>query len=173
MRTKHFMMLIATLLITMAASPAIASSTFNADGKAIVPGIRSRYASSTNHYHTTIALSNVTSCDVTCKVTLFDQDGSDITSSLFSITKPGGISSDSATTISDVEGEFTLPARSTYNLVFRSLTSSHRVDGFVKIEWKCSDETIQKALMAVSRTFFRTSISEYCDKSVVNGGELF
>ena len=172
MRTRHFIMLMTTLLIAITATPAIASGSFNADGKAVVTGIRSRYTSSTANYHTTLMISNTTSCDIECKITLYDQDGNDATSTLLSISKANLSGSPGAVPITSSYGEFTLPAHSTYNAIFQ-LTTTHRIEGYATIEWRCDTDDIQKALLATSRTIFKTGTSYYCGESQINSEQLF
>lgn len=171
MKRASFFILAAALFLTAITLEAHAT-TFAADGSAIVPGVRTRYTQSTKFYSTAIQVTNTTSCNVECKATFYDQDGNNVTSTFLRVTKTDGTSSDSSTTITDVDGQFTLPARSTYNLVF-SISSPHRVDGFATIEWRCDSDTIQKALSATSRTFFTIDGNVNMSQVPVNGGELF
>ena len=172
MRTRNIITLAVALLLALSTSTAMATSSFNADGMAIAQGVRTRYVSSTDRQYTVLSISNTTDCDVTCKVTFYDQDGNDITSSFVSVTKTGGTSTTSSSAVSSTDGEFSLPALSTYYVNILS-SSQHCVEGFATIEWACGTRTIRKALMATSRLhYYRTSGWNSMEHDI-NGGQLF
>ena len=143
---------------------------FTAIGSAVVPGLQVRYASDTEKEISTIYVSNTTNTDITCKVTVFKQDGTDITSSYVTVYT---LVSSIVTYVTVTDGEFSLPAHST-RIIQISTTSLESIRGYAVVEWGCDNAPMRKAIIA-SRAIWmlRASGGSYAHGSEVNGGQIF
>lgn len=121
-------------------------TNFCARGSAVVTGMHTSYSSSTVYDVSNIWITNVAGAAVSCRVTVYDHDGQDVTS-LCSIYTGGNAGSSEL--VASGTGSFELPAGSTRLFKFYGKNSSKVIHGHAVIEWASEDTTIRKALIAV------------------------
>lgn len=163
---------LAALIILSLPSISFGTGTFVATGSAVVPGVITRYVESGRYTNCNIYISNTTDSEIICKVTFYDHNGNDVTSTYGKVYSAGGASS-SAVEVYSSDGEFTLPALSTR--MFRaSSTSVHSVQGFAVIEWHSSNSTLRKALAAYAKVVdYAGSYQKDAGAFAVDGGQIF
>ncbi len=130
-------------IILIGFETASAQNNFNAQGSTIVPNIYSCYPRPDYYYIPYFTVTNITSEEVQCKITVYDHAGNDMTQ--YSKIYTGG---SSWTVISSGTGEFTLPAHSTRMYSLKPEGTSVRTMGHAVIEWKSNDLKLRKALVA-------------------------
>ncbi len=139
---KSFMKtILAIIVVLMMCGSAMAETDFNAKGSIIVPNIWTYNTSSSSWVFSYINLSNITGTDVQCKVTVYDNDGNDVTH--FSKVYTSGQSI--YTEVSSGTGEFDIPAHASR---IYSIKGSQPISGYAVVEWKSSDPKLRKALLA-------------------------
>ena len=165
---KSLAVLMATLFLCLSSN--LTAEAFDAKGSAVVPGLFVEYISSTNTYWAALYISNTTSETVTCKVTVYDGDGNDITSigTLYHVASGATHSVVAPST----NGEFDLPPLSTR--IFKLYNGSTSLyTGHAVIEWNSSQSTLRKALVAtrIIGGYWNGVYSQTEDD--INGGQIF
>ncbi len=145
---------------------AAGADDFHPQGNALVSGLFQYYARDKVQSNSMIVLSNITSDDVQCKVTVYDQNGSDITTL--------GLVYAASSLISTGTGLFDIPAHSTRRFYLPGNAPEKFNVGYAIIEWSATDTTIRKALIGSvlhNRQNGDNSIG-ISDKDI-NGGQPF
>lgn len=161
-----------TLLVLFCGS-ALAETTFNGRGSAIVNNVRAYNPNSTYNEQTEFAVTNISGSAVTCRVTVYDHDGTDVTSicNVYS----GNKNSTSSALIASGTGQFELPAGNTRVVSFHAADASVGIIyGHAVIEWSSADTNLRKALIASLRVFARTGAdSTGTSLTMINNGQPF
>lgn len=165
---KSLMLMMAAFLICLS-SPAVATDTFAARGSAVVPGVHMRYVSSTLYYSVKLDISNTTGIDVKCKVTVYDGQGNDVTTTVGEVYE---VSTAGANIVSSVNGEFDLPALSTRFFLIQT-SYAYLMDGHAVIEWTSENTTLRKAIIASKQIVAASSTSSARSEIPINGGQIF
>lgn len=140
-------------------------------GKAIVPNVIGRYKNIDNYTVTHIVVSNITSSDVDCKITVYNHDGVDVTSWSKLST---GTDTSLLNVIAQGTGEFTLPAQSTRIFTFGTVDGQQlHYPGYATIEWASDDSTMFEALVAGGRMWHESGGNPFAIGFLVNGGMPF
>ncbi|MGL1863537.1 MAG: hypothetical protein OCC46_13520 [Pseudodesulfovibrio sp.] len=142
MKIKYlFVVAILSMLLCGAAQAA----DFEARGSAIVPGLQMHSSSSSVLSYSVIRVTNTSGSDVSCRVSVYDHNGADVSSLCSVIT--GNSSAASATTLSTGTGLFSLPAgHSRYIWIYKS-NWNKVMYGHAVIEWDSEDTSARKALV--------------------------
>ena len=155
--------LLAVIVVLMMCGSALAQTDFNAKGSIVVPNIWSYKQLPSSWLYTYINVSNITGTDVQCKITVYDNDGTDVTQYSQIYTR----GSNYYTEVSAGTGEFDLPAHATRTY---SIKATPSISGYAVVEWKSSDPQLRKALVAGMLVLYNNSgvgISE------INNGQPF
>lgn len=165
--TKCKISLLSLALLMLLCGVAQAQTTcFGAQGSATVPGLFTIYGSSTYHAASHIFLSNVSNTTVTCKVTLFSNEGVDITSSYSEVLNQG-------TTVTTGANDFEIPAGGTRMLRFKTSNTNDQRYAFALVEWKSSDPKLRKALIGMHYRQQTVGSSYQVSDTNINGGQPF
>lgn len=151
-------------MVMLLTTNAFAQECFNSKGSLIVPGMYATYVSSTYEAASHIFLSNVTGSSVDVKVTVYDQDGNDIT------TGHSMIIAGAAPTLG---GTFTLPAYSTRLFKFYNSIANQHIYGHAVVEWTSADSRVRKALIGTMYRQQKIGSSYTNTDYVLNGGQPF
>lgn len=146
------------------------ASDFNAQGSALIPGLE--YWGQNNYSYETqrIILSNITRTDVTCKFTLFDHDGNDISN--FVHVYKGGHSNH--VLLSTGAAQVAIPAGASRLFVLKFHGIAHFTIGYAKVQWKSADGMLQKALIGGVRDFrYDGSAGFNGGNTLINNGQPF
>lgn len=165
-------LMFAFALIMLMCGSAFAVECFSAKGSAVVTGVRIVNYGATNNDQSEITVSNISNTSVTCKVTVFDHAGTDITSNckVFSGKYNGDIGS---SLIASGTGTFELPAGNTRLVSVWNENANAVVYGHAVIEWTSADNRLRKALIASLRTIARNGSANYCTHTMANSGQPF
>ncbi|WP_147820515.1 hypothetical protein [Salidesulfovibrio onnuriiensis] len=158
--------LIALACVLLMAAPAFAQSDFNAKGSALIPGMVARHKDGYMDY-TNLILTNITGSPVTCKVTVYDHNGNDVTADNSRVV------SGNFQTISTGTGTFELPANSTRVYQFWKKNSNTMIHGHAIVEWTSSDNTHRKALIGTVRHFREKGDKAFGTSLLINNGQPF
>ncbi|TIH12943.1 hypothetical protein D0S45_16610 [Marinifilum sp. JC120] len=168
---KAMKFVIAMAMVLMMSGGAMAQG-FDAQGSALVPNVV--YSYHTNNYtqYTDIILSNITSSDVQCKVTVYDHNGNDVTS----LCKVSTGSDNTGIPVAVVSGAelFDIPAHSSRMVVVGRDHIAKYIIGYAVVEWKSSDTTLRRALIGGVKTPAKSS--SYHGKggtAYINNGQPF
>lgn len=170
---KRLAVFVLTLVVCLAsASMSFSSEIITSGGKVFVNGLYTQYISSTNHSTFQIFVSNVTSVDVTCNITVYDQNGST------NCTSYGDVYAASTSGSGWVEeysgtGEFALSAHSSRVYMINPSSSMPNAMYYVVIEWVSNDETLRKAVIASARSVQNIGGAYFTSQTSVNGGQIF
>jgi len=166
---KSLAVLMATLFLCISGNT-LTAEAFDAKGNAIVPGLFIEYISNTDRYWAIICISNTTSETVTCKVTVYDGDGYDITN--IGTLRHVATGSTQSVAVPSTNGEFDLPPLSTRMFsLYQASTCFY--NGHAVIEWNSSQSTLRKALVAtrIIAGYWNGVYSQSEDD--INGGQIF
>ncbi|ACS80708.1 hypothetical protein [Maridesulfovibrio salexigens] len=167
---KAMKIVLAVAMVLLMSGGAMAQESFNAQGSALVPNMVYSYNDSNLLKYTSMYLSNITSSDVQCKVTVYDHNGNDVTYLGTVVTGGNGVE----TVLSKGSGEFAIPAHSTRCFTLGRDHIKIAVMGYAVVEWKSSDTTLRRALIGGVRTPAKSS--SYHGKggtAYINGGQPF
>lgn len=149
---------------------AFAAECFNAQGSAVVPGLHARYRDSGSFLMENIYLTNITASNVTCKATVYDHDGNDVTAHSQIYT---GSNTDDMVLLDSGTGTFSLPPRSTRKFTFITQGVHINVCGYAVIEWKSEDTQARKALIGLVRSYSKNEGMSNAAKFLINNGQPF
>ncbi|WP_147822613.1 hypothetical protein [Salidesulfovibrio onnuriiensis] len=162
-------LMFAFALVLMLCGSAFATvDCFNAKGSLLVADVHGLSFESDYYQNTSFTLSNITSTAVTCRVTVYDQNGDDISSN-------GNVyvAGNSANLINvSTSGTFEIPANSTRIYKIQN-SNTTRFSGYAVIEWTSDSEKQRKALIAGMYTFFRSRSEKFTWGSQLNNGQPF
>ncbi|QJB56149.1 hypothetical protein [Pseudodesulfovibrio sp. zrk46] len=165
--TKCKISLLSLALLMLLCGVAQAQTTcFGAQGGTVVPGLLTYYSSTTANAASHLYVSNVSGSNVTCKVTVFDKDGNDVTASYSQVFSGG-------TNVSTGTGTFDLPAGSTRMYRFKTSQGGGSIYAYALIEWKSDDPRLRKALVAMHYRQQAIGSSYQMSDTSVNGGMPF
>lgn len=170
MKTKIvFMTAMLTLLLC---GVAFAQTTFEARGSAIVTGLEAT-SSTTSTYtdKTTLWLTNISGNEITCKITMKDHDGNDV--SAMTDVYTGNNSATQVQLVSSGAGTFTLPAGATRYAILWDPSMNKHIFGHIIIEWDSENTSLRKALMVDGRRYTHSGGNLLSDNVQVNGGAAF
>lgn len=164
---KRLMLALAmTMLLSVTA---FAQECFNAQGSALVPGLQYFNNSGSLEINENIFLSNITNSEVTCKVTIYDHDGNDVT---VHSTVYTGSQDASVPVVATGTGTFKIPAHSTRFLRFYDSANKNLL-AYAVVEWTSTDTRARKALIGVVKTYSRNGSSSNASKYLINNGQPF
>ncbi len=165
---KKLMLALALTLLMCSSVFAMGQECFNAKGSLLVANVHgSSFASNSNH-NTALTVSNITNKAVTCRVTVYDQNGDDISSKGNAYT-----TGNNANLIKvSAGGTFEIPANSTRIYVIKN-SNTTRFAGYGVIEWTSDDAKLRKALIAGMYTFFVGGSEKFTWGSQLNNGQPF
>lgn len=167
--TMSFVISVALVVLTVMSGAAV--ETFTPQGSTIVPTVMGRYTSVTSRVITQIHVTNITNDAVTCKITVFDHDGNDVTQ--YSKVYSGSNDPDNLVLLSSGTGTIELPANSARLLSFGIPSMPLNVIGHAVIEWSSADGKARKALMGTVYTYSQYgSVGSY-SQYVINNGQPF
>lgn len=164
--------ILAALCTVMLATPVTADSGFTARGKAVATGIFSYYLSPDVYYMGNVYVSNISKADVTCRVTVYDSEGNDV-SSLFSVYAGN---KDPQILVGSASEPFAIPPSCTRDVNLFSKKPNTYIMGYAVIEWDSDDTSVQKPLMAEvwkQQRVKNDGKSAFCAATTVNGGQPF
>lgn len=140
---KTMKFVLAMAMILMMSGGAMAQGCFNAQGGVMVPGMYHVYRGGADWLSTYLIISNISDKDVSCRVTIRNQDGLDV-------THLGGIltGGNDWAVVSSGSGDFDIPAYSTRVFHLQPSSPSKLIVGYAKIEWKSTDTRLKNALIA-------------------------
>lgn len=166
---KVTLCLMSLMVVVLLSSAAFTAECFNVKGSAFVPNIYTYRTSNTNWRNSHMHISNITDSEVTCRVTVYDGDGNDL-SSFSKVLKDGG--GTTSTLVTSGTGTFTIPAQSTRVFSFHYDNLNKFVMGHATIEWTSTNKTLHKALVAGyrSRTVHNSSFEA---QFAINNGQPF
>lgn len=144
MKMKMFMT--ATLLTLIMCGSAMAQTTFEAKGSAVVPGVLTLSGNSTTRFMDFLYISNISGNDVDCRVLVYDHDGNDVSALCDIVT--GNNSGISDVTLAPNTNEFTLPAGATRSIRIWDSNMNKVIYGHAVIEWDSSNTKMRTALIA-------------------------
>lgn len=134
---------LAAMIVFFACGVVNASEPFEARGSAVATGMFCRYLQSPQ-VQSSLIISNMAGSPVTCKVTVYDHDGNDVTSLCDVLT---GSTTNSAVVVTQ-GGTFELPAFATRSVRFINKNVPGFYYGQAVIEWTSNDPRLRKALHA-------------------------
>ncbi len=159
---------VALVMVLMMCVVAMAQSDFIPKGVALVPNIRAHHNSQTNWGITDVNVTNITGQTVQCRVTIYDHEGNDISTS--TTLKNGGPSG--IVTLGSGDSPFSIPAHGTRCV--RLSLGSGRMFGHAVVEWVSDDSKLYKALIAGTAYFRQDSTNlTSSSSSLVNNGQPF
>jgi len=161
-----------SLLLLAAVFMAAPAGAGSAHGSAVTTGIFSYYLSPDKYYMGNIYVTNISNADVTCRVTVYDSEGNDV-SSLFKVYAGN---KDPQILVGSVSEPFPIPASCTRDVNLFSDAPNTYVLGHAVIEWTSDDPSVQKPLMAEVWRQQRVNSegkSAFCAATLVNGGQPF
>lgn len=144
---------------------------FNARGSAVVNGVKLTSSGSTTYIETRIYVTNITGSQVTGRVTIYDQDGNDVTS--YCSVYTGDQSSKNIKLLESGTGTFELPAASTRVVRFCKANLNKCIVGHAVIEWSSDDTHLRKALIATSMRIKYQTDQAFSTMVTANGGNSF
>ncbi|WP_419785809.1 hypothetical protein [Pseudodesulfovibrio sp.] len=131
----------------------ICSSAYAVDfvprGKVIIPGVESIWPNSRVAASTQIAITNVSGCDVNCKVTFYDHKGIDVSSycTLYTWNATGTTES----VIGTCDETFSLGSGKTILAGANIHNTSKGIHGYAVIEWGSDNPHISRALVVMAQ----------------------
>ncbi len=162
----------AAMLTLIMCTSAFASTTFETRGSAIATGIIAISSSTSYQIKPTMLLSNISGVDVECRVTVFDQDGNNVSS--INDVYSGNSSGTNAVLVSTGAAAFTIPAGATRNINMWDSNMNKQIIGHALIEWSSADGNVRKALIGGGRVITTNGgYSSYSTTFSVNGGMPF
>ncbi len=154
-------------------STSYAQTNFNAQGSTTVSGMY--YAISAKYItlvYPWLILTNTSSSTVRCKVTIYDNDGNDVSTL-------GLAPKDTDRAINtDTDGSFEIPPHCTQRYVMkpRNMPDAYMM-GYATIEWKSSDTQLRNALIGSMRSYTEIGKAPYTTTSTtqvqINNGQAF
>ena len=142
---KRFMSVVLSMVVVlMMCGGAMAEECFNAQGSAVAPGLLFAYRGAGDWTSPYIILNNITDKSVQCRVTVYNQDGTDVTS--FGYVLTGG---SSWITVSSGTGDMEIPAYSTRIYSINPSGGQKAIMGHATIQWKSDDVKLRNALVGV------------------------
>ena len=164
---KKLMILAAMVLMLSGAIPAQAEST----GSAVIPTMLIQYSNSGSYRYVNIGLSSITDEEISCTITVFDHDGTDITSTALSKVGAGVYNSDTTLTIGTNQ-TFNMPGNGSRQVQLY-IDTPCSVWAHAVIKWTSTDKKTMKALVGTvnSRLIYNGNIA--IDSSPINNGQPF
>ncbi|MBG0774165.1 hypothetical protein [Oleidesulfovibrio alaskensis] len=157
------------VLVSATASYAVAEDmTFQPRGRALVTGVEAR--DEAWDFITNLFITNISESDVTCRVTVYDHDGKDV-SSLCNVFTGNRIGA--PVQLRAGNGSFALPPGATRMVRIWAQGMVPVVFGHAVIEWTGADAQTDKALIAAIKTVRSGGGGTYGFMSQVNGGQPF
>ncbi|WP_147820130.1 hypothetical protein [Salidesulfovibrio onnuriiensis] len=171
---KKLILTTLALVLLMSASAFATVDCFNAQGGAIVNGITARNLGGGVWWDCFyIQVTNITSTTVTCKVVLNDSEGVDVTSKLKAY-KNGNTHAYWGTQVPMTDGEFEIPPHGTRTLQLHiNDVPNMMFYGHATLDWKSSDTTLRKALVASTRLIGGSGSTGWGGFMQVNNGQPF
>lgn len=161
--------LVAMALILIYCGSAAAQDCFNAQGKALVPDFTWYYVSSGSNETPHLTVTNITGVPVRCKITLYDDQGNDISN--YGRVCAGGTTN--WTTVATNTGEFELPAHSSRFFYATTSGAQKCIVGYAVIQWTSDDPMLQNALIAGGHMIRSDVAARAGGKFFVNNGKPF
>ncbi|SMF28353.1 hypothetical protein [Desulfovibrio gilichinskyi] len=139
---KRLMSVVLSMVVVLMMCGGAMAEDFNAQGSTLVPSLYFDFMAANNWTSPYIIISNITAEKVQCRVTMYNHDGSDVTSLGYVMT--GGTN---WVAVSHGVGDFDLPAYSSriYSLLPSGGTKA--IVGYATIEWKSDNVKLRKALV--------------------------
>ncbi len=164
-------LMFALAMVMLLCGTAFAEDCFNAKGSAIVPGMYARYSGSNIYQSDHVIISNIDNTAVTCRVTVYDQDGNDVSSYCKLYT---GGDNQTLEELSSGVNTFEIPANSTRLFQFYQSGMTKCMIGYAVIEWTSSDAKQRKSLVASLRSNGKWgSGTFYATQLLINNGQPF
>ncbi|WP_147822607.1 hypothetical protein [Salidesulfovibrio onnuriiensis] len=168
---KKLTVLLAAFVFAAAfAGSGFAQEGFTPRGSAVVPGILVRHGNDNWLNMNILLITNISASDVTCRVTVYDENGNDV-SNLCSVST--GAPGSSVETIAQGTGTFALPPASTRMVYVYRSDMKRAIMGHAVIAWDSENDKLRKALMAVHRMRTDAGNRGHTGAIAVNGGQAF
>ncbi|WP_432736695.1 hypothetical protein [Maridesulfovibrio sp. FT414] len=147
---KALMKFVLAMAMVLMMSGGAMADDFAAQGIVLLPGLTAGYTGPSSSWYNIISLSNITDKEVTCKITVYDHDGNDVTNHGQVYTGSYGITSRKL--LSSGVGDFAIPPRSTRLFLFGIVnTGLKTIDGHGVLKWKSTDTDLRRALIGSIR----------------------
>ncbi|WP_419783970.1 hypothetical protein [Maridesulfovibrio sp.] len=167
---KKAMKIVMSLVMIMLLCGTAMASDFNAQGSALIPGLEYWVVSNSNYGSQRIILNNITRTDVTCRFSLYDHDGNDI-SHLVNVYKGGPTNH---VMVSNGGADVAIPAGASRLFTLKVVGVANFTIGYAKVQWKSADVMLQKALIGTVREFRRDHGGPYTGGNLlINNGQPF
>ncbi|MGL1864225.1 MAG: hypothetical protein OCC46_17045 [Pseudodesulfovibrio sp.] len=166
---KNWKYLMLALAVTMIVGTAASASAFEARGSAVVTGMQAR--DSTWDDISNIYVTNITGSDVSCRITVYDHNGNDVTSlcKVYTGASAGG----GMVLVSSGTGTLDLPASNSRSIQFSKSGAAGIIIGHAVIEWSSEDTKLRKALIANMWKIQASGDKTYGSMVTINGGQSF
>ncbi|WP_147820131.1 hypothetical protein [Salidesulfovibrio onnuriiensis] len=168
---KKLILTTLALVLLMSASASATVDCFNTKGSALVPSMYTYYISNTNWRTSLLHITNITDSEVTCKVTVYDGNGNDV-SSYSKLLKDSFGAGTNGEVIATGVSTFIIPAQATRVFSFHYDNLNKFVMGHAVIEWTSENKTLRKALIAGFRSRAKSG-NNFEAQFPVNNGQPF
>ncbi|MFV0420870.1 hypothetical protein [Oleidesulfovibrio sp.] len=171
MRYVHMLVLAFGVVLTLCSAlfaMEMDGTAYKPKGRALVTGIEAR--DSAWDFISNIFITNVSDTEVTCRITVYNHIGENV-SSLCNVYT--GSTSGSPVELTSGGNEFRLPPANTRMVQVWAPGMMPVVFGHAVIEWTSESTTVRKALVAALKTVRVNGASTYGFMSQINGGEPF
>ncbi len=150
---------------------AAGADDFYPQGSVLVPNLIFQQYNANNFFYQYITITNITDKSVKCRISVYNNDGNDVTSLGRYCT--GSSSAGVGIQVSSGSGEIDLPAHSTRLFALDGANTPQVFHGYAVIEWSSSDSQMRKALLAGGWCLRNSGGEQSGGQITINNGQPF